>query len=85
MCVACREMKNKKELIRIVDSSKENKFLVDPTGKHSGRGAYICNNIDCFQKAVKIKALDKAFEKSIDQDVIETLKSYFQPELNHDG
>ena len=74
MCLGCQEMKPKKELIRIV-RNKEGEMFVDLTGKKAGRGAYICRNMQCFDKARKGKRLEKAFETSIDANVYETLKS----------
>lgn len=73
MCVGCREMKNKKDLIRIV-RTPEAQVLIDPTGKKSGRGAYICPSADCFNMAVRGKRLQKALEHEIPEQVIETLR-----------
>ncbi len=73
MCVGCREMKNKKELIRIVRTPDET-ILIDPTGKKSGRGAYICPNAECFNLAVKGKRIAKALEREIPDDIIAALK-----------
>lgn len=73
MCLGCQEMKPKKELIRIV-RDKEGSTSVDFTGKKAGRGAYICKNADCFEKAKKGKRLEKAFEAKIDDTVYDTLK-----------
>ena len=56
MCIGCREMKPKKELIRIVQP-KEGEMATDPTGKKNGRGAYVCANLDCLHAAQKSKAL----------------------------
>jgi len=66
-------MKPKKELIRIV-RDKEGNTSVDFTGKKAGRGAYICKNADCFEKAKKGKRLEKAFEARIDDAVYDALK-----------
>lgn len=77
MCVSCREMKDKKELIRIV-KNKENQIFVDPTFKANGRGAYLCNNIDCLEKGVKTKALNRAFKCEINEEVVENIKKYIQ-------
>ena len=62
MCVGCREMKPKKELLRIV-RSPEGEISVDRTGKVSGRGAYICANAECLSRARKIKALERALDE----------------------
>ena len=68
MCVACREMKPKRELIRIV-RTPENEIKADLTGKASGRGAYICRSVQCLEKAKKIRALERALDKKIDEEV----------------
>lgn len=73
MCLGCQEMKPKKELIRIV-KNKEGEIKIDLTGKAPGRGAYICKNIDCFDKCVKAKRFEKAFETKISDDLYEKLK-----------
>lgn len=73
MCVGCREKKGKKEMIRIV-RTPEHEVIVDLTGKKSGRGAYICPDQQCLEKAVKSKSLQKALEVEITDDVIEELK-----------
>lgn len=72
MCVACREMKDKKSLKRIV-RTPEGEILVDRTGKKSGRGAYICS-AECLELAVKGKRLEKALEQKIPEEIIEQLR-----------
>lgn len=71
-CLGCGEMKEKKALIRVV-RSKDMVYEIDLTGKKNGRGAYICHNIDCFNKAVKSKGLERAFGNKIPEDVYEAL------------
>lgn len=73
MCVGCREMKNKRELLRVV-RTPEGQIDFDPTGKKAGRGAYICPQIDCLNTAVKGKRLQKALEHDIPAEVIEILR-----------
>lgn len=68
MCVGCREMKPKRELIRIVRSA-EGEVKVDLTSKAPGRGAYLCANAACLEKAVKTRALERALEHKIDDAV----------------
>ena len=68
MCTGCHEMKPKKELIRVV-KTPEGEIKVDFTGKLNGRGAYICKNAECFEKAQKQKALARAFECQITDEV----------------
>jgi predicted RNA-binding protein YlxR (DUF448 family) len=75
MCVACREMHPKKTLIRIV-SSKDEGVSVDPTGKKSGKGAYICRKAGCIAKAEKSSALKRAFGKEIPGEVFGELEKY---------
>lgn len=75
MCTACREMHPKKSLIRIV-SSKEDGVSVDPTGKKSGKGAYICKTNTCIEKAKKISSLKRAFEREIPEEVYGELEKY---------
>lgn len=67
-CVGCNEMKDKKELLRIV-RSPEGEISLDMTGKKNGRGAYVCPNPECITKAVKEKRLERALEEPINQDV----------------
>ena len=68
-CIGCNESKPKKELIRIV-KTPEGEMLVDDTGRANGRGAYICNNLECLQKAIKTKGLNRAFKMNVDTDVL---------------
>ena len=68
MCTGCHEMKPKKELIRVV-KTPEGEIKVDFTGKLNGRGAYICKNAECFEKAQKQKALSRAFSCPITDEV----------------
>lgn len=72
-CLGCGEAKNKKELIRIVKQS-DGKIFIDKTGKANGRGAYICNNVECLDKAIKSKRLDKNFETEINNEIYESLR-----------
>lgn len=73
MCTGCMEMKPKRELIRIV-KNKEGEVSIDVTGKKPGRGAYICKDIECLEKAVKQKRLEKNLEKKIDDELYARLK-----------
>jgi predicted RNA-binding protein YlxR (DUF448 family) len=74
MCVGCREMKNKKEMTRVV-RTPQGSIEIDSSGKKPGRGAYICPQIECFQQAVKNKRLQKALEQEIPDEVLEVLKN----------
>ena len=72
-CMGCNEKKDKKELIRIV-KNKENEILVDKTGKQEGRGAYICNDIQCLEKVIKTKRLERALDIKISEEIYENLR-----------
>ncbi len=72
-CIGCNETKEKKELIRIV-KNKEGAIFVDKTGKANGRGAYLCDNQECLEKAIKTKRLERTFEMAIDPKIYEELK-----------
>lgn len=76
-CIGCHEMKDKKELIRIV-RDKEGKFSLDDTGKKAGRGAYICRTLDCLTKAEKQKGLEASFKSKIPKEIYEDLKNEFK-------
>ncbi|MDC7293767.1 YlxR family protein [Butyrivibrio sp. DSM 10294] len=67
-CVGCGEMKEKKELIRVI-KTPEDEILLDITGRANGRGAYVCNNAECFRKAVKNKGLERSLKSRIPDDV----------------
>ena len=72
-CIGCMQSKNKNELLRIVKQN-DGKIFVDKTGKANGRGAYICNSVDCLEKAIKLKRLEKKFETKIDDEIYEDLR-----------
>ena len=72
-CVGCREMKNKKEMIRVIRTS-EQEFVLDATGKKNGRGAYICPNRECLSQAIKSKGLERSFKQAIPKEVYESLE-----------
>lgn len=73
MCVGCGQMKAKKELIRVV-RTPEGFIDLDPTGKKSGRGAYVCPDPACLTTAVKGKRLEKALEHPISDEVLQRLE-----------
>lgn len=72
-CTGCGEMKSKKELIRII-KTPEDEIVIDTTGKKNGRGAYICNSLECFRFAVKRKALERSLKVTIPQEIYEALE-----------
>ena len=72
-CIGCQEMKNKKEMIRVIRTS-EQEFVLDATGKKNGRGAYICPNRECLSQAIKSKGLERSFKQAIPKEVYESLE-----------
>ena len=80
MCIACKEKKDKKALIRIV-KSKDDVISLDFTGKAAGRGAYICNDINCINKLVKGKLLNKAFEMPIADETYQRIVDEFESKV----
>ena len=72
-CMGCNEKKDKKDLIRIV-KNKDNEISIDRTGKKEGRGAYICDDINCLEKLIKSKRLEKVFEITISEEIYESLR-----------
>lgn len=72
-CIGCNTTKNKNELIRIV-KNKENEINIDKTGKMNGRGAYICDDIKCLEKAIKTKKIERVFETQISEEIYENLR-----------
>lgn len=72
-CVGCNEMKEKRQLIRVVRNA-QGEISLDLTGKKPGKGAYICPNAECYKSAVKNKRFERAFACSIPQDVYEKMQ-----------
>ena len=72
-CVGCREMKDKKSLLRVV-KSPEGEVSLDFVGKKPGRGAYVCHSVDCLKKARKSRALERAFELAIPAEVYDAME-----------
>lgn len=72
-CMGCNLKKDKKELIRIV-KNKNNEISIDRTGKKEGRGAYICDDVNCLDKLIKSKRLERVFEMSISNEIYESLR-----------
>lgn len=73
MCTGCMEMKPKKELVRVV-KNKDGEVSMDLTGKKPGRGAYVCRNLECLEKAFKTKRLEKNLEVKISEELYERLR-----------
>lgn len=72
-CMGCNTKRNKKDLIRIV-KNKENQISIDRTGKQQGRGAYLCDDIQCLEKVIKSKRLEKVFDMKISEEIYENLR-----------
>ena len=83
-CTGCREMKAKKELIRVV-RSPEGVISLDSRGKSPGRGAYLCPDPACLARARKSRALERALDTAIPPEVYETLAARLQEGGNGDG
>lgn len=73
MCLGCGEIKPKRELIRVV-KSKEGDISLDLTGKKSGRGAYICKSVECFEKARKARKFERSFSCMISEDIYNSME-----------
>lgn len=73
MCVVCREMKDKRELVRVVHS-KDGSIKLDLTGKANGRGAYICRSKVCLESCQKKKCFERAFNLEICSEIYEELR-----------
>ncbi|MFV0529497.1 MAG: RNase P modulator RnpM [Lachnospiraceae bacterium] len=76
-CVGCRQMKPKKELLRVVRTPQQ-EIVLDSTGKINGRGAYLCPSVECFEKARKSKGLERSLETAIPEEVYDKLKKEFE-------
>jgi len=72
--MGCNSKKDKKELIRIVKTN-QNEISIDKTGKKEGRGAYICNDITCLDKAIKSKRLERTLDTKIDEEIYNNLRN----------
>lgn len=72
-CLGCGEMIGKKGLLRVV-RPKDSDITLDLTGKLAGRGAYICNSVECFQKARKSKAFERSFKSAIPEEIYDKIE-----------
>ena len=79
-CVGCRQMKPKKEMLRVIkatskedESESEGGIFLDATGKKNGRGAYLCRDSECLKAALKNRGLERSLKTSVPEDVFETL------------
>ncbi len=76
-CVGCEDSSSKKELIRIV-KNKELGIVLDKTGKLNGRGAYLCKDIECLEKAIKKRKLNHALKSEISEDIYKEIRDYVE-------
>lgn len=74
MCVGCRQMRPKRDLLRVV-KTPQGEIALDKTGKLAGRGAYVCPDSQCLQRAVKSRQLERALEHPIEPSVFEALEA----------
>lgn len=72
-CTGCQEMKNKKDMIRILRTA-ESEIILDTTGRMNGRGAYVCRSMSCFEKAVKNRGLERSLKVKVPEETYESLK-----------
>ena len=80
-CIGCQEMKNKKEMLRVLKTPEE-EIVLDMTGRKNGRGAYLCFNRECLEKAIKSRGLERSLKMGIPVSVYENLKKEFD-EIEH--
>ena len=76
-CIGCGEMKPKKEMIRVIKTA-EDEIILDTTGRKNGRGAYICPESECLQKAIKCKGLERSFKMPFRKDVQDMVRMEMQ-------
>ncbi|MCM1089031.1 MAG: YlxR family protein [Muribaculaceae bacterium] len=76
-CVGCREMKNKKEMMRVLKTADDS-IILDTTGRKNGRGAYLCMTKECLMKARKSKGLERSLKIAIPEEVYESLEKEFE-------
>ncbi len=82
LCLGCNEMKPKKELMRVV-KSPEGEISLDFTGKKNGRGAYLCKDAQCFEKARKARRFEKSLSCKIDESVYEVMADELRQETEN--
>ena len=72
-CIGCNEMKNKKEMMRVLKTT-DDQIVLDTTGRKNGRGAYVCFSGECLKKAIKNKGLERPLKMPIPQEIYENLE-----------
>lgn len=76
-CVGCGEMKNKRDMLRILKTPEDN-IVLDVTGKQNGRGAYICKDRNCFEKARTSKGLERSLKRAVSKEIYDSLLKEFE-------
>ena len=76
MCIACRELKEKRDMLRVVKDA-EDKIFIDFSSKASGRGAYICNNPECVKKLKQKRLLNKVFSRAVEDGVYAAIEEEY--------
>lgn len=76
MCIACKELKEKRDMLRVVKTA-EGKIFLDFSSKAAGRGAYICDNPDCIKKLKKQRLLNKVFSSEVDDAVYSAIEEEY--------
>lgn len=79
-CVGCGEMRNKREMMRVLKSA-EGPIVLDTTGKKNGRGAYLCRTKECLHRARKNKGLERSLKMAIPDEIYENLKKEFDEDV----
>ena len=72
-CTGCQEMKQKKDMMRVLKTA-EGQIVLDTTGRKNGRGAYLCRSMSCFEQAVKNKGLERSLKVKVPEETYESLK-----------
>lgn len=80
-CVGCGEMKNKREMMRVLKTA-EGSMILDTSGRKNGRGAYLCMSKDCLAKARKNKGLERSFKMNIPDELYESLEKEFEEDVH---
>ncbi len=76
MCIACRELKEKRDMLRVVKNG-EGKIFIDFSSKAAGRGAYVCDNPECISKLEKQRLLNKVFSCEVGGDVYTAIEEEY--------
>lgn len=82
MCIVCKNMVDKRNLMRVV-KDKDGNIHIDSSGKANGRGAYVCGNDECMTKLVKTRALNRAFKFNVDQSVYDEIIGEYERNKNN--